>query len=246
MPDLPHFLQGFKASLLSDCQSLLGSCPPRQPVSPLASPFLTSSTFPTGPLASTTLPPAPSSNSYPIRRDSWRRKGILGCVLTIPFGPNLVLDYLRAEIDTTLSSDMVKLPLFAQIDSIFAMLSHLQPLVCSNPSTLSWAATLIDDAFSPCQRAAEAITFYLQSAHHYTSAFASEYYKILEGHSGSFTPAETMTKRCSVKSWVPRKRTSVERDFRSRDSHSKDPPQTRFRERSNEPRRAAPKSPSEY
>ena len=236
-------MAAFRASLLSDFQSAIHSGSASKSlssaaVSSIPSPVSQSSSA-TRPPFSFTFPPSlnlttpqtinTSPSTIPpflLRRDSWRNRGILGSVLTFPHFANSVLDHMRAEIDKTLSSDVIKLPLMAQIDSIFATLSHLQPLVRADPSNLSWAVALIDDAFSPCQRAVEALTFSLHNAHHYAHSFAPEYYKVLEGHSGNFTPAETRTKRRAVQEWVPLKRLSSKQDFRKRVFHSKDPPRT--------------------
>lgn len=233
-PSPPLILTPPQVPKHSSSFSPLGSSLHQESSTHLRTPEITQPNFyRTAPNLMTSMP------SFSIRQDSWRQRGILGMVLTTPNGPNLVLDYLVAEINKTLSSDLLKLSLLAHIDTIYAILARIQPMVFSDPDSLPAAASLIDASFEPCQRAAESLTFYLTSASKYAPSYAHEYYKLLEGHTGDFTPSEMSSKRRSVKSWVPLKQASQDfRQFRDRpfrpkgDSHRPSSPHHRTRSRS--------------
>ncbi len=148
---------------------------------------------------------------FSIRHDSWRRRGILGASLNVPNGPNTVLDYLLAEINKELSSEVVKIGLIAQIDGIYNLIAQLQPFIATNPMA---AAHILDSVFNPLQRSAEAVLFYLSRGNKFSPSFVTDYYKSLEGHSGDFVPSEVKSHRKAVKSWCPLKTPSASSFFR--------------------------------
>ena len=189
---------------------LQGSYGPRM-TTPFCAPMMPRMTMPPTGFSSTPPGPfwpghqVPVLSSFSIRSDSWRRRGILGQSLMIPNGPNVVLDYLVAEINKEISSEVVKLGILSQIDMVLSFLNDIQPALAADPNSLPWIIIVLDNLFLPVQRCAESLLFYLNRANKYAPSFITEYYKMLDGHPGDFTPADLKSQRKAVKTWCPMK-----------------------------------------